>query len=162
MRVPWTPRGTRRRTTASPARSRAARSRAHWNARSTTAEQAHGCFVADPQLETLVVLDDGRHVLGTLTRHRLLARLGHRFGFALYGQRSVLRVADRDCLALTASTPWSELVSRAMARPPESRHDAIVLVDGEGRFLRHLTIRDLLDAADGQAAEPLLAGAAIR
>jgi diguanylate cyclase (GGDEF)-like protein len=120
-----------------------------------TAERAHARFVADPQLETLIVLDGERHVLGSLTRHRLLARLGHRFGFALYGQRSVLRVADRNCLALPTSTPWSELVSRAMARPPESRHDAIVLVDGDDRYLRHLTIRDLLDAADAQAPEPV-------
>lgn len=127
---------------------------------SITAEEAHARFVADPQLETLVVLDEARHVLGSLTRHRLLARLGHRFGFALYGQRSVLRVADRQCLALPDSTPWSELVSRAMARPPDSRHDAIVLVDDEDRYLRHLTIRDLLDAADAQTGEPLL-GAAV-
>jgi diguanylate cyclase (GGDEF)-like protein len=123
----------------------------------TTAEQAHARFVAEPLLETLVVLDGERHVLGSLTRHRLLARLGHRFGFALYGQRSVLRVADRHCLALPASTPWSELVSRAMARAPDSRHDAIVLVDGAGRYLRRLTIRDLLDAAGAQAEERALA-----
>jgi len=124
----------------------------------TTAEQAHARFAADPQLETLVVLDGERRVLGLLTRHRLLARLGHRFGFALYGQRSVLRVADRQCLALPAITPWPELSSRAMARPSESRHDAIVLLDADGRFLRHLTIRDLLDAAGARAGERALAG----
>jgi len=126
----------------------------------TTAEQAHARFVADPQLEALVVLDAERRVLGSLTRHRLLARLGHRFGFALYGQRSVLRVADRHCLALPASTPWAELVSRAMARPPDSRHDAIALLDGDGRYLRHLTIRDLLDAAGAREAERALAATA--
>lgn len=125
----------------------------------TTAEQAHARFAADPQLETLVVLDAERRVLALLTRHRLLARLGHRFGFPLYGQRSVLRVADRQCLALPTTTPWSELASRAMARPPESRHDAIALLDAEGRFLRHLTIRDLLDAAETATAERALAGA---
>jgi len=127
----------------------------------TTAEQAHARFAADAQLETLVVLDAERHVLGLLTRHRLLARLGHRFGFALYGQRSVLRVADRQCLALPVTTPWSELASRAMARPSESRHDAILLLDDDGRFLRRLTIRDLLDAAGSPApADALAAGRA--
>jgi diguanylate cyclase (GGDEF)-like protein len=126
----------------------------------TTAEQAHARFAADAQLETLVVLDGERRLLGLLTRHRLLARLGHRFGFALYGQRSVLRVADRHCLALPARTPWSELSSRAMARPSESRHDAIVLLDADGRYLRHLTIRDLLDAAEAQSEERALAGGA--
>jgi diguanylate cyclase (GGDEF)-like protein len=126
----------------------------------TTAEQAHARFAADAQLETLVVLDDEGRLLALLTRHRLLARLGHRFGFALYGQRSVLRVADRQCLALPASTPWSELASRAMARPSESRHDAIVLLDDESRYLRHLTIHDLLDAAEPQADERTLASGA--
>jgi len=128
----------------------------------TTAEEAHARFVADATLETLVVLDADRRVLGSLTRHRLLARLGHRFGFALYGQRSVLRVADRHCLALPAATPWSELSSRAMARPPESRHDAIVLLDADGRYHRHLTIRDLLGAVEPPAPERVLAGAAAR
>jgi len=128
----------------------------------TTAEQAHARFAADPQLETLVVLDGERRVLGLLTRHRLLARLGHRFGFALYGQRSVLRVADLQCLALPATTPWPELTSRAMARPSESRHDAIVLLDADGRFLRQLTIRDLLDAAGARTGEPALAGGTVR
>ncbi len=128
----------------------------------TTAEQAHARFAADPRLEALVVLDGERRVLALLTRHRLLARLGHRFGFALYGQRSVLRVADRQCLALPATTPWSELVSRAMARPSESRHDAILLLDEDGRYVRRLTIRDLLDAAGPHAAEPAVAGGAAR
>jgi len=123
----------------------------------TTAEEAHARFAADARLETLVVLDGERRVLALLTRHRLLSRLGHRFGFALYGQRSVMRVADRHCLALPATTPWSELASRAMARPSESRHDAILLLDTDGRLLRHLTIRDLLDAAEPQAGERALA-----
>lgn len=123
----------------------------------TTAQQAHARFVAHPGLETLVVLDGEQRVVAALTRHRLLSRLGHRFGFALYGQRPVLRVADRQCLALPVSTPWSEIVSRAMARPSETRHDAILLLDADGRLLRHLTIRDLLAAADAGAGSPALA-----
>lgn len=126
----------------------------------TTAEEAHARFVADAQLQALVVLDEERRVLALLTRHRLLSRLGQRFGFALYGQRSVLRVADRHCLALPASTPWSELASRAMARPSESRHDAIVLLDADGRYLRRLTIGDLLEAAGTRVDEPGVAAVA--
>jgi diguanylate cyclase (GGDEF)-like protein len=122
----------------------------------TTAEQAHGRFAADPALEALVVLDGSLRVLGLLTRHRLLARLGHRFGFALFGQRSVLRVADRQCLALPQSTPWPEFATRAMARASDTRHDPIVLLDARGRFAGHLTIRDLLD---GDASHPALSAA---
>jgi hypothetical protein len=112
-----------------------------------TAEQAHVRFAADAALEALVVLDDRGRVLGLLTRHRLLARLGHRFGFALYGQRPLLSIADRQCLALSEATPWRELAARAMARPAETRHDAILLHDADGRFARHLTIRALLETA---------------
>ncbi len=121
----------------------------------TTAEEAHARFAGDPLLEALVVLDANRDVLGLLTRHRLLAKLGHRFGFPLYGQRSVLTVADRQCLRLAETTPWPELASRAMARSSESRHDPIVLLDVHGRFARHLTIRTLLQAAgSGSAGAP--------
>ncbi|HST41044.1 MAG TPA: EAL domain-containing protein, partial [Conexibacter sp.] len=112
-----------------------------------TTEQAHARFAAEPLLEALVVLDDDRRVLGLVTRRRLLTRLGHRFGFALYGQRPLLSVADRHCLALSEATPWRELAARAMARPPDTRHDPIMLLDPAGRFSRHLTIRALLERA---------------
>jgi hypothetical protein len=43
-----------------------------------------------------------------------------------------------------------------MARPPDTRHDPIMLLDPAGRFSRHLTIRALLEraarAGDGGAA----------
>ncbi len=119
-----------------------------------TAEEAHARFAAEPQLDALVVLDDDRRVLGLVTRHRLLARLGHRFGFALYGQRPLLSVADRQCLALSEATPWRELAARAMARGQTTRHDPILLLAPDGRYARHLTIRALLTsaAADGDAA----------
>lgn len=120
-----------------------------------TAEQAHARFAADAALEALVVLDDGARVIGLVTRHRLLARLGHRYGFALYGQRPLLSVADRQCLALSEATPWRELAARAMARPADTRHDPILLLDADGRFVRHLTIRALLASAGaGEAAAP--------
>lgn len=112
-----------------------------------TAEQAHARFAADAALEALVVLDDCGRVLGLVTRHRLLSRLGHRFGFALYGQRALLSVADRQCLALSEATPWRELAARAMARPAETRHDPILLLHADGRYARHLTIRALLESA---------------
>lgn len=112
-----------------------------------TAEQGHARFASDAALEALVVLDGGGRVIGLVTRHRLLARLGHRYGFALYGQRPLLSVADRQCLALSEATPWCELAARAMARPAETRHDPILLLDAGGRFARHLTIRALLTVA---------------
>lgn len=125
-----------------------------------TAEQAHARFAAEPALDALVVLDEDGRVLGLVTRHRLLARLGHRFGFALHGQRPLLSVADRQCLALSEATPWRELAARAMARGPDTRHDPILLLRPDGRYARHLTIRALLasaaadsaDSADGDAA----------
>jgi diguanylate cyclase len=126
----------------------------------TTAEQAHRRFAGDAALDALVVLDGERRVLALLTRHRLLARLGHRFGFALYGQRSVLVVADRQCLTLPEATPWPEIASRAMARPSDTRHDPILLHDPRGRFVRQLTIRDLLDAAEPLAGAPFAGEAA--
>jgi diguanylate cyclase (GGDEF)-like protein len=143
-----------------PSAAAAARREAATTGPATTAEQAHARFAADGALESLIVLDPGRRVLGLLTRHRLLAKLGHRFGFALYGQRSVLGVADRQCLALADSTPWPELASRAMARPSDTRHDPILLLDAHGRFVRHVTIRDLLDAAGPAVSAPIAGEAA--
>lgn len=117
-----------------------------------TTALAHARFAEEPLLEALVVLDDDRRVLGLVTRRRLLTRLGHQFGYALYGQRPLLAVADRQCLALSGETPWRELAARAMARPADTRHDLILLLDPAGRFSRHLTIRALLQRAAAPGA----------
>lgn len=124
----------------------------------TTTDEARARFVALPELESLVIVDEQRHPIALVTRHRLLSALGHRFGYALWGDRSVALVADRNFLCLPRGTSMSELARKSLARPLEQRHDPILLVDETGRLSAQVTISDLL--LGGAISPAPIAGAA--
>jgi diguanylate cyclase (GGDEF)-like protein len=113
--------------------------------RETTSEEAHRRFAARPELQAAVVVDADQHVLGLLTRHRMLSALGHRFGFALYGTKSVLAIADRRCLVVGEGLERARLVTRAMGRDIATRYDPVLVVDELGRLVHHVTIQGLLE-----------------
>jgi hypothetical protein len=121
--------------------------------RDTTSEEAHRRFAARPELQAAVVVDADDRVLGLLTRHRMLSALGHRFGFALYGTKSVMAIADRRCLVVGEGLAHARLVSRAMGRDIATRYDPVLVVDELGRLVHHVTIQGLLEERlDGSGA----------
>jgi diguanylate cyclase (GGDEF)-like protein len=109
-----------------------------------TADESRKRFVALSELESLVIIDAEHRPLGLVTRHRLLAALGHRFGYALWGDKPVMRIADLCCLRLPADTPIGEVARQSLARPLESRHDPVLLVDERGRLTGQVTMGDML------------------
>jgi diguanylate cyclase (GGDEF)-like protein len=113
--------------------------------RETTAEEAHRRFAARPELQAAVVVDADHRVIGLLTRHRMLAALGHRFGFSLYGTKSVMAIADRRCLLVGEGLAHARLVARAMGRDIATRYDPVLVVDELGRLVHHVTIQGLLE-----------------
>jgi diguanylate cyclase (GGDEF)-like protein len=124
----------------------------------TTADEARKRFVALPELESLVIVDAEHRPLALITRYRLLTVLGHRFGYALWGEKPVVRIADRYCLRLPEGTPLDELARKSLARPLEHRHDPILLLDTRGRLVGQVTMSDLLMASDpgSEAAKPII------
>lgn len=113
---------------------------------SLTSDEARRRFAVLPELESLVVVDEDRRPLGLITRHRLLTMLGHRFGYALWGDKSIMRIADRDCLCLPADTPVEELARRSLARPLDRRHDPVLLLRRDGVLSGQVTMGDMLFA----------------
>jgi diguanylate cyclase (GGDEF)-like protein len=109
-----------------------------------TADEARKRFVVLPELESLVIVDGEQRPVALLTRNRLLAALGHRFGYALWGDKPVMKIADTRCLRLAADTPTSEIARRSLARPLEHRHDPVLLVDERGRLTGQMTMGDML------------------
>jgi EAL domain-containing protein (putative c-di-GMP-specific phosphodiesterase class I)/CBS domain-containing protein len=126
----------------------------------TTADEARKRFMALPELESLTIVDGEHRPLALITRYRLLTVLGHRFGYALWGERPVTRIADRYCLRLPAGTPMEELARKSLARPLEHRHDPILLIDERGRLVGQVTMSDMLMASSPgcEAAGPAAAG----
>jgi hypothetical protein len=118
--------------------------------RDTSGEEAHRRFAADPMLQAAAVVGHDERVLGLLTRHRLLAAMGQRFGFSLYGGRDVLAIADRHCLIVPDGLAHERLVMRAMGRDAAKRYDPVLVVDAQSRLVGHHTIQALLE--EGLAA----------
>jgi diguanylate cyclase (GGDEF)-like protein len=111
-----------------------------------TSDEARRRFAALPELESLTIVDDDRRPLGLITRHRLLTMLGHRFGYALWGDKSIMQLADRNCLCLPTHTPIDEIARCSLARPLERRHDPVLLVDEAGLLTAQVTMGDMLFA----------------
>jgi diguanylate cyclase (GGDEF)-like protein len=112
----------------------------------TTADEARKRFIALPELESLTIVDEEHRPVALITRYRLLTVLGHRFGYALWGERPVVRIADRYCLRLQVGTPIEELARKSLARPLEHRHDPILIVNERGRLVGQVTMSDMLMA----------------
>ncbi|HWB22478.1 MAG TPA: EAL domain-containing protein [Gaiellaceae bacterium] len=102
-------------------------------------------FVINQRATAAILQDETGRVVGLLTRNRLLVTLGIRFGFALYGDRSAIAVADTDFMWCYPGTNREELITLAMGRDDTRRYDPIIVVDNEKRFLSKLTIQELLE-----------------
>jgi len=101
-------------------------------------------FFADVTLDALAVVDQDRPV-GLVTRARLLLRLARGFGQELYARKPIRQVAVADALQVTAILQVGEVVERALARPAEAVYDEVIVVDGAGRYLGLLSVRQLVN-----------------
>lgn len=100
-------------------------------------------FFADPQLEALALTEDGRPV-GLITRPRLLLTLARGFGYELYARKPIGRIADPAPLVVAEGTDVVAAVDLALARPPGTVYDEVVVVDPAGRYRGLLPVRQLV------------------
>lgn len=81
----------------------------------------------------------------------MLAQIGSRYGFPLFGDKPALRLADRTFVAVQPCTPRREIVARAMARALESRYDPVLVVDARYRLVGLCTIQEILEESNSDA-----------
>lgn len=109
----------------------------------TPAGDVHDMFLQNPALPGICVTEDDV-VLGTITRNMLSIKLSGRYGYALYGNKKISVIMERNFLSVENQTPI-DLVSRmAMARPSDNLYDFIVVTSNE-RYHGVVTIKDLLE-----------------
>ncbi len=124
---------------------------------SETAGSLQQRFARNPNAMAAAVRDQEGRVVGLITRNRLLVTLGVRFGFALYGDRPALTVADLDFMSVAPGTNRDEVVALAMAREEARRYDPILFLDAGGHLLGKLTIQELLEPGIGAGStQPLV------
>lgn len=83
---------------------------------------------------------------GIITKEKLALKLSGQYGFALYQNKPISHVMDKDFMSVDCGTPINTVSSKAMARPNDRLYDFIV-VKKQGKYLGTVTIRDLLTKA---------------
>lgn len=106
--------------------------------------QAVLLFEHDHQLNGVVVTSQDRPV-GLIMRHDLYAKLGTRFGYALYMGRPVTLVMDSNPLIIDSDTPIESASKLAMSRKNGRAYDDIIL-SRNNTFFGMVSVQDLLGA----------------
>lgn len=78
--------------------------------------------------EFIAVCKD-RKVVGMVSQKRLGAILGHRFGMALFGNRTIGNFLEEDALVFAESTNLQVILKQVFSRAPHSVFDDIVVVN---------------------------------
>jgi diguanylate cyclase (GGDEF) domain len=99
-------------------------------------------FKRDSSCFGLCVIE-GKKPVGIVTKERLALKLSGQYGFALYQNKSVSHLMDKDFLSVDCKTPVNVVSSAAMSREQDKLYDFIV-VKKNGKYLGTVTIRDLL------------------
>ena len=99
-------------------------------------------FRNDPECFGLCVLENDMPV-GIVTKEKLTFKLSGHYGFALYQNKSVSKIMDKNYLSVDCKTPVNVVSSTAMSRPNEKLYDFIVVTD-EGKYAGIVTVKDLL------------------
>ncbi len=94
--------------------------------------------------DAVAVVDQAGTPVGLVTRNKLLSLLFRRFGWEIYGRKSVIAVTDTNALSVSEDTSLDEALRLAMARPQDDAYDDLLVVDIESRFVGLLSVRQMV------------------
>ncbi|MDT8902152.1 EAL domain-containing protein [Anaeroselena agilis] len=100
-------------------------------------------FAGSPQIQGLPVVDGGVPV-GLVMKNDLFARLAGNYGKALYMNRPVRLLMNRQPLVVGHATPLGVVAERALARAENNVYDHI-LVEREGKYYGAVPVKLLLE-----------------
>ncbi|GGF97919.1 methyl-accepting chemotaxis protein [Paenibacillus abyssi] len=93
--------------------------------------------------ECVVVCDEKLRPLGLVMRDKFFRSLGKRFGAALYNERSIAKLMDRQPLQIDIRISVQQLIGQALSRNEHTLYDCVVIID-QGSYEGILTVADLL------------------
>ncbi len=99
-------------------------------------------FEDDSDLNRIVVIKNNKPV-GLVMRDKLYYRLGTRFGYSIYMQKSIETVMNKKPMIVDFGTPVTRVSKKAMNRKKDNIYDSII-VTVEGKYYGTVSIRDLL------------------
>lgn len=94
-------------------------------------EALHRLFCAEPQLETVPVVENDRPI-GLVNRHIFMEQYARPYGREVYGMKSSLAFMYKNPLTVEADTPIESLVKAAVAEGGRALRDGFIVTrDGE-------------------------------
>jgi diguanylate cyclase (GGDEF)-like protein len=109
----------------------------------TLGHQAIDYFNANPNVAGIAVVENSQP-LGLLMKNKLLASLATQYGVAVYMNRPVRLLMDRQPLIVDYSTPLEQVSKSALARVDDSIYDYIIIVV-DGEYYGITSIKHLLE-----------------
>ncbi len=114
-------------------------------------EELHRIFEVNPMLPGITLVDEGE-LIGLMPRGTFQKQMALPYGTALYMTRPIVAMdfqTRAQLLLLASSTPISQALQLAMARPPQEYHDPIVVETMPGVY-------GLLDPQDLMTAQAVI------
>lgn len=91
-----------------------------------------------------VVLDLDKHIIGTISRSKLLSLFSSQYGFTLYSKKSISHLMEKDFLSVDENETLIDVSEKAMLRNEETIYSPIV-VKSKDCYKGIVTIKRLLD-----------------
>ncbi|UFJ42845.1 EAL domain-containing protein [Brevibacillus humidisoli] len=110
----------------------------------TKVREVHHIFEQNQRIESIVVLEEDKPI-GLVMRFQLYQVLGGQYGIALYYERPVAQMMNRNPLIVKSNENISEVARRAMARETYHLYDVVIIIDDEDRYLGVVSVQALLD-----------------
>ena len=107
------------------------------------AKKVSDFFFHSPQLEALAVVDCNEPV-GLVTRAKLLWKLFRRYGFELYGNKSIITITDTNPLIIHESERLDVAMDKALERSDADIYDEIIVIDDAGCFKGCLSVKQMI------------------
>lgn len=114
----------------------------------TIKSTALGCdvineFEKKPSVHALPVVQKGK-VLGLIMKENFFAKMGTKYGFTLYLNRSISLIMNNHPLIVDCETAIDKVSKMAMARCIENLYDIIIVTDKD-EYMGIVTVKDLLE-----------------
>lgn len=100
-------------------------------------------FADNPGIRALPVADN-KKVVGLIMKENFYAKLGTKYGFALYLNRPIAKIMDIQPLVVEFNTTIDIVSKKAMTRGEEHLYDDVI-VTKNGNYFGIVTIKDLLE-----------------
>ncbi|MCW2278874.1 EAL domain-containing protein [Heliophilum fasciatum] len=127
----------------------------HGLAQNAPTHQALDFFQTNSNAFSLVIVD-GMRPVGLLMRDKLYGQMVNKYGLALYGQRPVSLIMDRNPLIVDTAMRIDRVAHLATARQMQRLYDHIIVVNEEKVCVGVVSVRALLDQMTGLQIERAL------